>query len=54
MGVICAVLQGHLQKGGKDGARSLSGLKWNLRTPVWVGEQRGGFSYEFHHFLSPG
>lgn len=54
IGVLCAVLQGHLQEGGKDGARSLSGLKWNLRMPVWVGEHRGGFSYEVHHYLSPG
>lgn len=42
--VLCAVLQGHLQEGGKDTARSLGGLKWKLRKPVCIGQHRGSLS----------
>lgn len=42
--VLCAVLQGHLQEGGKDGARGLGGLKWKLGKPVCIGEHRGSLS----------
>lgn len=42
--VLCAVLQGHLQEEGKDGARDLGGLKWKLGKPVCIGEHRGSLS----------